>query len=422
ADTPTNRIRDRETVCVTLRKDPQLGLGIVIVGEDNTGRLDLGIFIASVVPGGPADRDGRIKPGGRLISLNQISLEGVTFTEAAEIMQNSSSEVEIIVSQPKGVRSPCVGRILPRNYDSQSTLLADSRQTDEELDELVSVMMTPKASSNLHVPEVRIRNAQDNPSLSGSCNSLKPEEFTVELRKESGSLGISIAAAVNSNNQQKGIYIKNLMPGGVAELDGRIQSGDRLLEVDGIRLDTLTNQQAAERLSKAGEIVSLVLERESLLLPRRYVGPGRRSTLAAPSNASMHNNSCPAITMTTPFSIHPKDYSFVSDENIMEVSLRKRLNGLGFSFLIAELDTSLDSGTVVLVKRLFPGQPAEESGLIREGDVILAVNGEPLKGLSYQRVLELLRGSPSEVRLVLCRPEAGVLPPVSDKIGQLTCS
>ncbi|XP_041943493.1 tyrosine-protein phosphatase non-receptor type 13 isoform X2 [Alosa sapidissima] len=422
ADTPTNRIRDRETVCVTLRKDPQLGLGIVIVGEDNTGRLDLGIFIASVVPGGPADRDGRIKPGGRLISLNQISLEGVTFTEAAEIMQNSSSEVEIIVSQPKGVRPLCVGRILPRNYDSQSTLLADSRQTDEELDELVSVMMTPKASSNLHVPEVRIRNAQDNPSLSGSCNSLKPEEFTVELRKESGSLGISIAAAVNSNNQQKGIYIKNLMPGGVAELDGRIQSGDRLLEVDGIRLDTLTNQQAAERLSKAGEIVSLVLERESLLLPRRYVGPGRRSTLAAPSNASMRNNSCPAITMTTPFSIHPKDYSFVSDENIMEVSLRKRLNGLGFSFLIAELDTSLDSGTVVLVKRLFPGQPAEESGLIREGDVILAVNGEPLKGLSYQRVLELLRGSPSEVRLVLCRPEAGVLPPVSDKIGQLTCS
>ncbi|XP_062389295.1 tyrosine-protein phosphatase non-receptor type 13 [Sardina pilchardus] len=313
ADTLPNKIRDRETVCVTLRKDPQLGLGIVIVGEDTTGRLDLGIFIASVVPGGPADRDGRIKPGGRLISLNQISLEGVTFTEAAEIMQNSSHEVELIISQPKGtLRSPCVGRILPRNYDSQSTLLlSDGRQTDEELDELVTVMMTPKAG--LHVPEVRIRNAQDSPSLSGSCSSLRPEEFTVELRKESGSLGISIAAAVNSNNQQKGIYIKNLMPGGVAELSGRIQSGDRLLEVDGVRLDTLTNQQAAERLSKAGEIVTLVLEREPVLVPRRYVGPDRRSTLMAPSNASLRNNSCPAITMTTPFSSHPKDYSFVSD-------------------------------------------------------------------------------------------------------------
>lgn len=37
--------------------------GFVIVGEDNTGKLDLGIFIASIIPDGPADRDGRIKPG-----------------------------------------------------------------------------------------------------------------------------------------------------------------------------------------------------------------------------------------------------------------------------------------------------------------------------------------------------------------------
>lgn len=37
--------------------------GIVIVGEDSTSGLDLGIFIASVVPGGPANMDGRIRPG-----------------------------------------------------------------------------------------------------------------------------------------------------------------------------------------------------------------------------------------------------------------------------------------------------------------------------------------------------------------------
>lgn len=37
--------------------------GIVIVGEESASGLDLGIFIASVVPGGPASRDGRIRPG-----------------------------------------------------------------------------------------------------------------------------------------------------------------------------------------------------------------------------------------------------------------------------------------------------------------------------------------------------------------------
>lgn len=79
-------------MCVTLKKDQKLGFGefikmdvagvinqvsgvfpqekapvcfsgFVIVGEDNTGKLDLGIFIASIVSNGPADRDGRIKPG-----------------------------------------------------------------------------------------------------------------------------------------------------------------------------------------------------------------------------------------------------------------------------------------------------------------------------------------------------------------------
>uniref|UniRef100_A0A3B3UGY0 FERM and PDZ domain containing 2 n=1 Tax=Poecilia latipinna TaxID=48699 RepID=A0A3B3UGY0_9TELE len=126
---------EREVVCISLKKDPKLGL-IVIVGEDAIGRYDLGIFIASIVPGGPADKDGRIRPG-RLISLNHVSLEGVTFSEAAEVMEGSPEEVELIVSQPKG---------------SQTTLMTDGRSGDDSLDEIVSVMMTPKASNRLHVP------------------------------------------------------------------------------------------------------------------------------------------------------------------------------------------------------------------------------------------------------------------------------
>ncbi|NXH43647.1 FRPD2 protein, partial [Dicaeum eximium] len=69
-------------------------------------------------------------------------------------------------------------------------------------------------------------------------------------------------------------------------------------------------------------------------------------------------------------------------------------------------------GAIVRIKRLFPGQPAEENGEIEVGDVILAVNGKPLKGLLYQDVLHLLRGAPREVTLLLCRPPKGVLPEI----------
>ncbi|NXI68706.1 FRPD2 protein, partial [Anseranas semipalmata] len=69
-------------------------------------------------------------------------------------------------------------------------------------------------------------------------------------------------------------------------------------------------------------------------------------------------------------------------------------------------------GAIVRIKRLFPGQPAEENGEIEVGDIILSVNGKPVQGLLYQDVLHLLRGAPPEVTLLLCRPPKGVLPEI----------
>lgn len=71
-------------------------------------------------------------------------------------------------------------------------------------------------------------------------------------------------------------------------------------------------------------------------------------------------------------------------ENVKEVTLTKDINGLGFSFLMCELDPpTKDFSSLVRIKQLFPGQPAEQSGRILEGDVLLAINGQSLKELSY---------------------------------------
>ena len=66
------------------------------------------------------------------------------------------------------------------------------------------------------------------------------------------------------------------------------------------------------------------------------------------------------------------------------MTLTKSASGLGFSFLMCELDPpTRDFGSLVRIKQLFPGQPAQESGRIQEGDVLLAINGQSLKELSY---------------------------------------
>ncbi|XP_013128810.1 tyrosine-protein phosphatase non-receptor type 13 isoform X2 [Oreochromis niloticus] len=425
---------EREVICVSLKKDAKLGLGIVIVGEDTVGRYDLGIFVASIVPGGPADKDGRIRAGGRLISLNHISLEGVTFSEAAEVMQNSPEEVQLIISQPKvslplstvpispssnNFRSPGL-----KKYISQTTPMTDGRSRDDSLDEIVSVMMTPKTSKKLHFPpEVRILSTQDSCSLSSSMNCVKPEEISMELRKISGNLGISISGGINTNLPNGGIYIKSLVPGGAAERDGRLHIGDRLLEIDGTNFQGFTYQQAVECLSKTGEVVSLVVERELVNLPRVSLIADTSSTVSNPSLSSstsqlrLNNSSSVSTTLNT-ISDRPNEYSFVTDDNTKEVTLIKNENGLGFSFLMCELDPpTRDFGSLVRIKQLFPGQPAEQSGRIQEGDVLLAINGQSLKDLSYPKVLKLFKTSPPEVQLTLCRPPPGILPTIDQFTG-----
>uniref|UniRef100_A0A8C4TRY5 FERM and PDZ domain containing 2 n=1 Tax=Erpetoichthys calabaricus TaxID=27687 RepID=A0A8C4TRY5_ERPCA len=319
-------VPEREIICVTLRKDPQLGLGFIIVGEDNTGKLDLGIFIASIIPGGPAERNGQIKPGGRLISLNKTSLEGVTFSSAVEILQNSPEEVELIISQSKS-----------RSMILQSQFLI-------KVIKLI-LFFCPGQDGN------------PRPVYPG--NPEATDLHCVELTKIDGSLGISVTGGINTSVRHGGIYIKAVVPGGAAQQDGRIKKGDRLLEVDGFSLQAVTHKQAVECLKRTGQV------------------------------------------------------GLISYNNVFDITIKKNSSGIGFSFLqIDSAGYSEDSGSIIRIKRLFPGQPAEESGKIEVGDVILAVNGEAVKRLSYQEVLHILRGPPTEVKLSLCRPLAGVLPEI----------
>nr|XP_009305699.1 FERM and PDZ domain-containing protein 2 isoform X4 [Danio rerio] len=408
-DTPTKTTPEREIICVTLKKDPKLGYGFIIVGEDNTGKLDLGIFIASIIPDGPADKDGRIRPGGRLISLNNISLEGVTFNIAASILQNSPEEVELIVSQPKqdlrgsktSLAPSNLGMMLERSFGSQSTLSAEYRPVMEELEETLSNIMAPKINKRMHIPVVRILDIQDEMSKSSSGFSLKPGEIIyMELRKINGSLGISVAGGINTNVHHGGIYIKSVIAGGAADQDGRIQIGDRLLEVDGCNLRAVTHRQAVECLKRTGEVVSLVLEREPpvVLDTSSASSTLERRRSPSPLSAPLRRD----VPLQTPLSVRTKDFRFVSDENILEVTLQKSFSGLGFSFLVSELGPEKEN--IVQIKSLSSGHPAGDCGLLKEGDIILAVNGEPVRGLSYEEVLHLLQKSPSEIRLSICRP------------------
>uniref|UniRef100_A0A8C0BKR6 Tyrosine-protein phosphatase non-receptor type 13 n=1 Tax=Buteo japonicus TaxID=224669 RepID=A0A8C0BKR6_9AVES len=523
--TTQNRVAspEREITLVNLKKDEKLGLGFQIVGGEKTGKLDLGIFIHSVIPGGPADLEGSLKPGHRLISINSTSLEGVSHHAALEILENAPEDVTLVISQPKdklpkassnaahisngtrgylrrpssvqdneaessseehnwshGHQRPVSGSLSgllggkrdgsmssqdsrtesaslsqsqpasffgkhasgraqqdPQHYsDSQSGLSkmnekrrssSDSTRAknkrpgvvesveysdrgDSDMDEATYSSSQEQQPAKKESSSVNTANKMNSKKVTPTL--LKPGDiFEVELAKKDNGLGISVTGGVNTSIRHGGIYVKAIIPKGAAEADGRIEKGDRVLSVNGISLEGATHKQAVETLRNTGQVVHLLLEKGQLSVAKVHAPVTPQCT--PPNQVGQCDLQEKPATKTT----NAKDYSFVTAENTFEVKLLKNSSGLGFSFCREDNLTPEQLGsTIVRVKKLFPGQPAAESGKIEIGDVILKVNGASLKGLSQQEVISALRGTSPEVSLLLCRPPSGILPDIDPSL------
>ncbi|XP_053317181.1 afadin isoform X4 [Spea bombifrons] len=115
-----------------------------------------------------------------------------------------------------------------------------------------------------------------------------PEIITVTLKKQNG-MGLSIVAAKGAGQEKLGIYIKSVVKGGAAEVDGRLAAGDQLLSVDGRSLVGLSQERAAELMTRTGSVVTLevakqgaiyhglatLLNQPSPLMPRDRRGSGK---------------------------------------------------------------------------------------------------------------------------------------------------
>ncbi|XP_059802371.1 tyrosine-protein phosphatase non-receptor type 13-like isoform X1 [Hypanus sabinus] len=427
-------VPEREIIFVNLKKDPKFGFGFMIIGGERTGKLDLGIFITAITPGGPADKDGRIKEGGRLISVNSESLEGVTLRTAVEVLQNTTDEVSLIISQPKGLsesshqatatlQSKVNGPESTQDCCLTSSAVAEHGHGMSGASASEVIPETSRPSAQLHGMEMMAGG-----EASSSQQDLKlGDRYSVELAKIDGSLGVSVTGGVNTSVKYGGIYVKAIIPGGAADLDGHIRKGDRLQEVDGFNLQGITHKQAIERLKNTGQVVRLVLERGQQGTSGTH-GYGSQQGAILTDRRHSKQDEYHDDSIATTSAVAPKDYSFETDDNTFEVKMKKNSGGLGFSFLQMCTEADDPRESLVRIKRLFPGQPAGETGQIEVGDVILAVNGAAVKGLSYQEVLHLLRGAPPDVTMRLCRPVPGILPeidpqsltPISSPVKELS--
>merc|ERR1711981_460849 len=85
------------TFDIPVHDSERAGLGVSVKGKNSNGKEggvseDLGIFVKSVLYGGAASQDGRLKTNDQLVNINGMSLLGKANSEAMETLRMAMHE------------------------------------------------------------------------------------------------------------------------------------------------------------------------------------------------------------------------------------------------------------------------------------------------------------------------------------------
>uniref|UniRef100_A0A8C6URP2 Multiple PDZ domain crumbs cell polarity complex component n=1 Tax=Neogobius melanostomus TaxID=47308 RepID=A0A8C6URP2_9GOBI len=284
---------------VELQKPVSGGLGFSVVGLKSENRGELGIFIQEIQPGSVAHCDGKLREADQILAINGQPLDqSVTHQQAIGILQCASERVQLIVARgpiPK-LSSPVVSR-------------------------------TPSSAS----------------TLSAKSSAVLQHVETIELVNDGTGL----------------VIVKTILPGGIADQDGRLRSGDHILRIGETDLYGMGSEQVAQVLRQCGNRVKLVVTR----------GPVEEN----------------------PSAVMPVVLPTVSEQQVQVPNLV-----IGINVFFSE-----PSG--IFVKSITKDSAVDQDGRIHVGDQIIAVDGVNIQGYTNQQAVEVLRHTGQSVHLKLIR-------------------
>lgn len=251
---------------------------------------------------------------------------------------------------------------------------------------------------------------------------------SLELVNDGTGLGFGIIGARNNS----GVIVKTIKPGGVADRDERLHSGDHILQIGDVNLHEMGSEQVANVLRQSGTHVRLVVARpvdplksnqemeNTALVPARALADpsylatylsnfgrgdifGTSSTPSTPTPASdehfIFTDDSKSVANRPPILV-PTELELPETERFI-VELTRDNKGLGIT--IAGYVCEKEELSGIFVKSVSPGSAADLSGRIHVNDRIIEVNKQSLQGFNNHDAVEVLRNSGSVVSLCLER-------------------
>ncbi|KAH0621668.1 hypothetical protein JD844_023224, partial [Phrynosoma platyrhinos] len=267
-----------------------LGIHVVPYFSSLSGRI-LGLYIRGIEENSRSKRDGLFHENECIVKINSIELADKTFAQAQDLFRQAMKSPNIILEVvPPCSREQYEKSVITSLYPSENSEHISKAKVlppihpkpmpkEVDLSGMNSVetgvwtVLRPAKSPNMP----RVSRKTSSPSLSpllGFGSKKNSKKIRIDLKKGSEGLGFTVVTRDSSVHGPGPIFVKNILPRGAAVKDGRLQSGDRILELNGRDITGRTQEElvATLRSTKQGEIVSLIIARqEEIFLPRELV-------------------------------------------------------------------------------------------------------------------------------------------------------
>ncbi|XP_012271241.1 protein lap4 isoform X3 [Orussus abietinus] len=282
---PTLEVREEQYEIHIERTTGGLGLSIAGgIGSTPFKGDDEGIFISRVTEGGPADLAG-LRVGDKVISVNGVSVVNVDHYDAVEVLKACGRVLVLVV-----VRE--VTRIVPppeqlsARKDSVCSSLSTSRAasaTSYVSSTALSHTLENGESCTTHDTMKAKKSIEPIPAARSSGEPMVPVLVHTTLIRDQNGLGFSIAGGKSSppfKDNTDAVFISRITDGGVAQKDGKLMIGDKVVSINGVEMSGAKHEQAVSMLTGLERFVRLVVERE---VPLSQANP---ATAATPSEKS----------------------------------------------------------------------------------------------------------------------------------------